>query len=97
MDNKFNQVTKVILLPLVPKGVLTLTWYTCMCLPFGALFRKIWYSDRGFSSEAEEPKLDKLGVFWAKYCKKAPNLVKLGCFSFENGILMGGKLGKKLV
>ena len=29
--------------------------------------------------------------------KKAPNLVKIGCFSFENGILMGGKLGKKLV
>ena len=28
-------------------GVLTLTWYTYMCLPFGALFRKIWYSDRG--------------------------------------------------
>ena len=31
----------------VPRGVLTLTWYTYMCLPFGALFRKIWYSDRG--------------------------------------------------
>ena len=30
-------------------GVLTLTWYTYrpMCLPFGALFRKIWYSDWG--------------------------------------------------
>ena len=28
-------------------GVLTLTWYTYMCLPFGALFREIWYSDRG--------------------------------------------------
>ena len=28
-------------------GVLTLTWYTYMCLPFGAPFREIWYSDRG--------------------------------------------------
>ena len=28
-------------------GVLTLTWYTYMCLPFGALFCEIWYSDRG--------------------------------------------------
>ena len=28
-------------------GVLTLTWYTYMCLPFGALFREIWYSDDG--------------------------------------------------
>ena len=26
------------------QGVLTLTWYTYMCFPFGALFR---YSDRG--------------------------------------------------
>ena len=28
-------------------GVLTLTWYMYMCLPYGALFREIWYSDRG--------------------------------------------------
>ena len=53
-------------------GVLTLTWYTYMCLPFGALFREIWYSDRGFSSEIKEPKLHKLGVFGANYCKKHP-------------------------
>ena len=32
-----------------PRGVLTLTWYMYMymCLSFGALFREIWYSDRG--------------------------------------------------
>ena len=30
-----------------PGGLLTLTWYTYMCLPFGVLFREIWYSDRG--------------------------------------------------
>ena len=28
-------------------GVLTLTWYTYMCLPFGTLFRENWYSDGG--------------------------------------------------
>ena len=28
------------------RGVLTLTWYTCMCLPFVVLFHEIWYSDR---------------------------------------------------
>ena len=61
-------------------GVLTLTWYTYMCLPFGAPFRKIWYSDRGFSSETKEPKLHKLGVFWANYCKKHPIWSKLGAF-----------------
>ena len=45
---------------------------TYMYLPFGALFREIWYSDRGVSSETKEPKLHKLGVFGAKYCKKHP-------------------------
>ena len=25
-------------------GVLTLTWYTYVCLPFGALFRGFWYT-----------------------------------------------------
>ena len=45
----------------------------------------------GFSSEMKEPKLHKLGVFWANYeKKKAPNLSKIGCFSFESSILMGG-------
>ena len=46
-------------------GGLALTWYTYMCLPFGALFHEIWYSDRGggVSSEAEESKLHKLGYF----------------------------------
>ena len=28
---------------------------------------------------------------------KAHNLIKIGCFTFKNGILMGGKFGKKLV
>ena len=29
--------------------------------------------------------------------QKAPNLSKIGCFSFENGTLMGGLLCEKLV
>ena len=62
------------------EGVLTLTWYTYMCLPFGVVFREIWYSDRGFSSETKEPKLHKLCVFWANSCKKHPILSKLGAF-----------------
>ena len=63
-----------------PRGVLTLTWYTYMCLPFGALFHEIWYSDRGVSSEMKEPKLHKLDVFGANYCKKHPICSKLGAF-----------------
>ena len=53
-------------------GVLTLTWYTCMCLPFGALFREIWYSDRGFFIRDEGVQIIYLGVFGANYCKKQP-------------------------
>ena len=36
-------------------GVLTLTWYTYMCLPFKVLFREIWYSDRGFHQKRRSP------------------------------------------
>ena len=68
----------------------------CACL-LGHFFAKFDIAIGGFSSETKEPKLHKLGVFWANYCKKAPNLIQIGCFSFENGILMGGKFGKKLV
>ena len=28
------------------RGVLTLPWYTNMCLPFGVLFPEIWYSEQ---------------------------------------------------
>ena len=67
------------------EGVLTLAWYTYMCLPFGALFREISYSDREFSLEMKAPKLHKLGVFWANYCKKHPILTKLGGFLSKMG------------
>ena len=34
----------------------------------------------GFSSETKEPKLHKVGVFWANYCEKHPIWSKLGAF-----------------
>ena len=78
-----------------PVGVLTLTWYTYMCLPFGALFREIWYSDWGVSSETKEPKLHKLGVFWANYCKKHPIWSKLlGAFLSKMVYWWVGNLAK---
>ena len=51
-----------------------------MSLPFEVLFGEMWYSDRGGggSSEMKDTKLQKLGVFWANYCKKHPVLSKLG-------------------
>ena len=75
-------------------GVLTLTSYTYMCLPFGAIFREIWYSDRGVSSETKEPKLHKLGVFWANCCKKHPIWSKLGDFLSKMVYWWVGNLAK---
>ena len=40
----------------------------CACL-LGRFFGKFGIAIGGFSSEMKEPKLHKLGVFWAKYCK----------------------------
>ena len=64
---------------------------------FWDAFHKSWYSNRGFSLETKELKLHKFGVFLANYYKKPPIWFKIGCFSFQNCILMGRKLGKKLV
>ena len=36
---------------------------------FGVLIREIWYSYRWVFIRDEEPKLHKLGVFWANSCK----------------------------
>ena len=74
------------------------TYYICASL-LGSFFAKfdIGLAIGGGSSETKEPKLHRLGVFWANYCKKHPLLIKIGCFSFENGILiMGGILGRKI-
>ena len=78
--------------------VLTLSIRICAYL-LGRFFAKFGIAIGGFSSEMMEPKLHKLGVFWATYCKKHPIWAKLGAFLSKNGrpILMGGKLGKKLV
>ena len=51
----------------------------CACL-LGHLFAKFGIAIGGFSSETKEPKLHKLGVFWANYCKKHPLWSKLGAF-----------------
>ena len=76
-------------------GGFTLTWYAYMCLPFGGLFRKIWYSDRRGFIRDKGAQINR--VYFGQIIVKAHNLIKIGCFSFENGILIGGKLDKKLV
>ena len=47
---------------------------------WGTFFAKFGIAMGGFSSETKEPKLHKLGVFWANYCKKHPIWIKLGAF-----------------
>ena len=78
-----------------PGGVLTLTWYTYMCLPLGHFFAKFGIAIGGFSSETKEPKLHKLGVFWANYCKKHPIWSKLGAFLSKMVYWWVGNLAKK--
>ena len=51
----------------------------CACL-LGHFFAKFGIAIGGFSSKTKEPKLHKLGVFWANYCKKHPIWSKLGAF-----------------
>ena len=49
----------------------------CAC-PLGRFFAKFGIAIGEFSSETKEPKLHKLGVFWAYYCKKHPIWAKMG-------------------
>ena len=48
----------------------------------------------GDSSETKEPKLHKLGVFWANYCKKHPIWSKLGAFLSKMVYWWVGNLAK---
>ena len=65
----------------------------CACL-LGHLFAKFGIAIVGFSSETREPKLHKLGVFWANYCKKHPIWSKLGAFLSKMVYWWVGNLAK---
>ena len=66
---------------------------TCACL-LGHLFAKFGIAIGGFSSATKEPKLHKLGVFWASYCKKHPIWSKLGAFLSKMVYWWVGNLAK---
>ena len=68
-----------------------------MCLPFGHFFTKFGIVIGGFSSETREPKLYKTGCILGQIIVKSTQFGQNWVLSFENGILMGGKLGKKIV
>ena len=65
----------------------------CACL-LGYFFAKFGIAIGGFSSETKEPKLHKLGVFWANYCKKHPIWSKLGAFLSKMVYWWVGNLSK---
>ena len=65
----------------------------CACL-LGHFFAKFGIAIGGFSSETKEPKLHKLGVFWANYCKKHPIWSKLGAFLSKMVYWWVGNLSK---
>ena len=65
----------------------------CACL-LGHFFAKFGIAIGGFSSETKEPKLHKLGVFGANYCKKHPIWSKLGAFLSKMVYWWVGNLAK---
>ena len=78
-----------------PKEVLTLTWYTyiCACL-LGRVFEKFGLAIRGFS-ETKEPELHNW-VYFGQILVESTLFGQNWVLPFEKGILMGGKLGKKI-
>ena len=65
----------------------------CACL-LRHFFAKFGIAIGGFSSETKEPKLHKLGVFWANCCKKHPIWSKLGAFLSKMVYRWVGNLAK---
>ena len=63
---------------------------------FWGAFREIWFSDRGGFIRAEGSPNYIYWVYLAHIIVKSAQFGQFGCFSFENSILMGGKLGKKI-
>ena len=61
---------------------------------WGTFSRNLVQRSGGFSSETKEPKLHKLGVFWAHYCKKHPIWSKLGAFLSKMVYWWVGNLAK---
>ena len=52
------------------RGVLTLTWYTYMCLPFEVLFCKIWYNNQWDFIRDQGALITKIGCILSNYGKK---------------------------
>ena len=61
---------------------------------WGTFSRNMIIAIEGFSSETKEPKLHKLGVFWANYCKKHPIWSKFGAFISKMVYWWVGNLAK---
>ena len=83
-------------IPLGAQAGGVLNWHgicICACL-LGHFFAKFGIVIGGFSSETKEPKLHKLGVFWANYCKKHPIWSKLSALLSKMVYWWVGNLAK---
>ena len=76
------------------REVLTLTWYTCMCLPFEVLFRKIWYSERWVFIRDEGAQIQNW-VYFEQIIVKSTQFGQMWMLFY--GLLMSELLGEKLV
>ena len=77
-------------------GVLTLTWYTYMCLPFGVVFHRFWYSDGVVFVADERAQFVKIGCISGNLFKKHPIRVQLGVFCqnwYTDGWVFESKTG----
>ena len=63
-----------------PGGLLSICWYTCMCLPFGVYFHEIRYIDGWVS--VTDPISTQFSLNWVFFCRKWYNgkMVQKLCF-----------------
>ena len=84
---------------LVSRGVLTLTWYTYMCLPVGVLFCEIWYSNRGgggFHQRRRSPNYINC-VYFGKIIVKSTQFGQNWVLFFQKRYTDGWEIRQKIV
>ena len=77
------------------RGVLTLTWYTYMCLSFGVLFREIWYSDWGFHQRQRCPNYITW-VYFGQIIVKSTQFGQNWVHFFREWYTDGWEIGQKI-
>ena len=74
---------------------LTLTEYTYMCLPFGKLFREIWYSDRRFHQRWRSPNYTNW-MYFGQIIVKSTQFDQNWVLFFRKWYTDGWEIGQKI-